>query len=74
MQTDLPDPLGPQLLSAFECPKPQARGGGMELSVDDEKPGAQGNILILFIGSWSFFHYLYLSCYFNFDIATKTIF
>ena len=30
--------------------------------------------LILFIGSWSFPHYLYLSCYFNFDIATKTIF
>ena len=26
MQTDLPDPLGSQLLSAFECPKPQAWG------------------------------------------------
>ena len=26
MQTDRPDPLGSQLLCAFECPKPQAQG------------------------------------------------
>ena len=42
MQTDLPDPLGPQLLSAFECPKPQARGEEWSSVLTTRSQGPKG--------------------------------